>query len=161
MVLNQKKYIVYQNLDNRDDLNHTLFDLNTKLRTDMKIDFEKDLFKLMNNSFFGKTMENVKKCSLNSIKFEKPICAGAVILEFAQTVMYEFHYDFIRKKFSAEDSALCYTDTDSYIYLFKHKIFINIADNITRFNTSGYPENNEHDMLPIERISFSRSKQYE
>ena len=38
------------------DINH-----NTQKRTQAKTNFEKDLYKLLNKAFFGKTMENVRE----------------------------------------------------------------------------------------------------
>ena len=77
---NKKKYVVHIKSLNQ-ALNHGLklkrvhriigfnqkawlkpyIDMNTELRKLAKDDFEKDLFKLMNNTVFGKTMENIRK----------------------------------------------------------------------------------------------------
>ena len=152
--------------------------LNTDLRTKAKNEFEKDFFKLMNNSVFGKTMENIRNRSViklvtDKIKaeklaakpnfkhcnifnedliaihmkktiftFDKPVYLGMCILDLSKTLMYDFHYNYIKKKY--EDKAkLLFTDTDSLMYEIKTEDFYkDISGDVKdKFDTSDYPPN--------------------
>ena len=63
---NKKKYVVHIKIHRIIEFNKKAWlklyiDMNTELRKLARNYFEKDLFKLMNNSVFGKTMENIRK----------------------------------------------------------------------------------------------------
>ena len=158
--------------------------LNTRLRKAAKNDFEKDFLKLMNNSVFGKTMENkrnhknmklvtnegkyrkyVMKPNFNDyVKFsenlvgvemgkteitmDKPVYLGQAILDLSKTLMYEFHYDYMKPKYG-ERLQLCYMDADSFVYEIQIEDFYEdiVKDVETRFDASGYSED-DHRPLP-------------
>ena len=118
-------------------------DFDTKKRTDAKNAFEKDFFKLMNNSVFGKTMENIRKrvdvrlvtdenkllkiaakptyvsCKIfnenlvavhkikETLTLNRPEYVGMCILDLSKTLMYDFHYNYIKKTYEAK---LLFTD---------------------------------------------------
>ena len=152
-------------------------DLNTDLRAKATNDFEKDFFKLMNNSVFGKTMENIRNrvdirlvtrvsqakrltCRPNyqhhtifsknlaavhmkkvSLKFDKPVYLGMSILDLSKTLMYDFHYNYIKPKYG-ENAKLLFTDTDSLAYEIETEDFYrDISSDVkSKFDTSNYPK---------------------
>ncbi|XP_065645274.1 uncharacterized protein LOC136075765 [Hydra vulgaris] len=192
---NKKKYIVhYENLklyerfglkitkihrgikfEERAWLNEYI-ELNTNLRTKATNDFEKDFFKLMNNSVFGKTMENIENrvdirlvtdrneaiklasepnfesrtifdenliaihMKRTKLKYAKPIYLGMCIIDLSKTLMYEFHYDYIKY---TDRSKLLFTDTDSLAYENKTEDFYyDISKDIeSKFDTSEFNPN--------------------
>ncbi|XP_050528058.1 uncharacterized protein LOC126898156 [Daktulosphaira vitifoliae] len=51
----------------------------------------------------------------DALIFDKPIYAGFSVLEISKTLMYDFHYNTMRKMYNGH-IELCYMDTDSLIY---------------------------------------------
>ena len=151
---------------------------NTNLRAKAKNNFEKDFYKLMNNSVFGKTMENIRNrvnvklvnteeklrkliakpnfrsqkifsenlvsvhMKKTSLTMNKPVYLGMCILDLSKTIMYDFHYNYIKPKYG-DKAKLLISDTDSLMYEIETEDFYkDISEDVkNRFDTSDYPEN--------------------
>ena len=153
---------------------------NTQKRTQAKNSFEKDFFKLMNNSVFGKTMENVRKrvdvrlitdekkllkmaskptyvsskifneklVAVHKIKetltLNRPAYVGMCILDLSKTLMYDFHYNYIKEKYG-DKAKLLFTDTDSVTYEIEAEdVYQDFWNDKDRFDNSDYPENSPY-----------------
>ena len=71
--------------------------LNTRLRTAAKNEFEKGFFKLMNNSVFGKTMENIR-----DRKDMKLVTSEQKYQKFAMEPNFKDGYPFLKDSFAVE-----------------------------------------------------------
>ena len=149
---------------------------NTELRKCAANNFEKDFFKLMNNSVFGKTIENIRKrqnihliddrkkavklsskpnfdrCTIfdkdliaihmknTEVFFNKPVYVGQAILDLSKTLMFNFHYTYIKDQYGKK-AELLFTDTDSLMCHIKTKDFYkDISSDVKdKFDTSDYP----------------------
>ena len=149
-------------------------DFNTQKRTHAKNSFEKDFFKLMNISVFGKTMENIRKrvdvrlvtskekllklaskptyvsskifnenlVAVHKIKetltMNRPAHIGMCILDLSKTLMYDFHYNYIKHKYGNK-AKLLFTDTDSLTYEIETKdAYADFWKNKDKFDNSDY-----------------------
>ena len=93
---------------------------------------------------------NLMGCEMGKVKvvMNKPVYLGQAILDLSKIVMYEFHYDYMKRKYADDKLTLCYMDTDSLIYDIETNDFHeDIADDVEdRFDMSGYNDNRP---LPI------------
>ena len=147
---------------------------NTQKRMNAKNAFEKDFFKLLNNSVFGKTMENVRKrvdvrlvtdqkklsklvsrptfvnskifnedlVAVHKIKetltLDRPAYVGMCILDLSKTLMYDFHYNYIKSRYTNK-AKLLFTDTDSLCYEIKTRdVYKELWEDKQLFDKSDY-----------------------
>ena len=155
-------------------------EFNTEKRKNAKNAFEKDFFKLMNNSVFGKTMENIRKrvdvrlvtdekklfkyaskptyvsskifnknlVAVHKIKetltLNRPAYVGMCILDLSKTLMYDFHYKYIKDKYQ-EKAKLLFTDTDSLTYEIEAEdVYQDFWKDKHKFDNSDYPESSPY-----------------
>ena len=64
---------------------------------------------------------------------------GQAILDLSKTLMYEFHYEYMRARYGSK-VKLCYMDTDSFVYEIETEDFYrDVANDVEkRFDTSGH-----------------------
>ena len=69
----------------------------------------------------------------------KPVYLGLSILEISKTLVYEFWYDYIKRKY-LNNAKLCYMDIDNFIINIKPEDFYkDIADEVKkRYDTINY-----------------------
>ena len=87
----------------------------------------------LNGVIFNKNLVGVHYVQ-EKLKLNKPIYVGFCILDISKTLMYDFHYNFIKNKYG-DRARLLFTDTDSLCYEIETKnIYKDMYDNKEMFD---------------------------
>ena len=123
---------------------------NLRKRVDIKlVTNEKKLDKLtskptyVSSKIFNKNLMAVHKIK-ETLTLNRPAYVGMCILDLSKTLMHDFHYNYIKKKYN-DRAKLLFTDTDSLTYEIEtvdaYKDFWTDQD---MFDSSDYPENSPY-----------------
>ena len=124
--------------------------LNLRKRVDVRlVTDEKKLDKLtskptyVSSKILNKNLMAVHKVkealTLNSLAY-----AGMCILDLSKTLMYDFHYNYIKKKYGNR-ARLMFTDKDSLTYEIEAEdVYKNFWNDKEMFDNSDYPENSQY-----------------
>ena len=95
----------------------------------------------VSSKIFSENLRAVHKIK-EALTVNMPTYVGMCILELSKTLMYDFHYNYIKKR-HGDRAKLLFTDTDSLTFeiedVYKH--FWNDKD---MFDNSDYPENSQY-----------------
>ncbi|XP_060525292.1 uncharacterized protein LOC132701429 [Cylas formicarius] len=76
--------------------------------------------------------------------YDEPIYARFCILDISKTLIYDFFYGYLKAKYG-DKAVLLYTGTDSLVVqIFCENFYDHMKENLDRFDTSNYSDNNHH-----------------
>jgi len=75
----------------------------------------------------------------NEVTLDKPIICGVCVFDVSKVVMYDYHYNTIKKRYGNK-SKLLMTDTDSLVYdIETEDVYKDMVDDSDIYDTSDYP----------------------
>ena len=109
---------------------------------------EKKLLKLaskptyVSSKIFNENLVGVYKIK-ETLTLNRPAYVGMCILDLSKTLMYDFHYNFIKNKYGNK-AKLLFTDTDSLCHEIEtNDVYQDFCNNKNKFDNSDYPENSQ------------------
>ena len=96
----------------------------------------------INSKIFNENLVAVHKIK-ETLKLDRPAYIGMCILDLSKTLMYDFHYNYIKKRYNNK-AKLLFTDTDSLCYEIETQdIYEELWQDKSLFDNSDYPKDSK------------------